>query len=77
MTPSNDVGLVDANHAGADGTLYVNLVNDGLAALFDFTPSAAQLFVLACPAVTPTPTPICGALQTKLRLSAKTLTQGS
>lgn len=77
MTPSNSTGLVPPNHTGAQGTLYVNLVNDGLFAIFDFQPPAAQLFVLACPAIALTPTPVCGALTTKLRLSAKTITQGS
>jgi hypothetical protein len=70
MTPSNGVGLVEANHGGPAGTLYVNLVNDGLAALFDFNATGAQLFVMACPATEPTPTPIVGALSTKVSLSA-------
>ena len=78
MTPSNATALVGANHTGAAGTLYVNLVNDGLFAIFDFQASTgAQLFVLACPAVQLTPTPICGSITTKVRLSAKTITLGS
>lgn len=50
MNPWNDVGLVAANHGGPDGTLYVNVVNDGLAAIWDYNASDAELFVMAAPA---------------------------
>lgn len=74
MTPTNSVGLVAAN---AEAVLYVNLINDGIVALFDFQAAGAELFVMAC-AVTPqTPLPVPGALRTKVTLSAKTITLGS
>lgn len=49
MTPDNATGLVPANHTGNDGTLYVNLYNDGLAGVYLFNKSNAQLAVLAVP----------------------------
>lgn len=74
MTPTNSVGLVEAN---AEAVLYVNIVNDGIVALFNFQPAGAELFVMAC-AVTPqTPTPIPAAFASRITLSAKTITLGS
>lgn len=52
MTPWNSVGLVEANHGGSAATLYVNLINDGIAAVYDYNPAGAELFVMACPATT-------------------------
>jgi len=52
MTPWNSVGLVQAGHGGAGGTIYVNLINDGIAAVWDYNPAGAELFVMACPATT-------------------------
>ena len=49
MSPTNSVALVPANHTGNAGTLYVNLVNEGMAAVYDFNSTNAQLFVLVCP----------------------------
>lgn len=53
MTPWNDVGAVPADHTGADGTLFVVLVNEGKAiginSSYDFTAAGSSLFILACP----------------------------
>jgi hypothetical protein len=49
MTPTNALGLVQANHTGTAGTLYVNLVNEGMAGVYDFNSADAQLFVAAWP----------------------------
>jgi hypothetical protein len=49
MTPTNAYGLVLANHVGTTGTLYVNLINQGMAGLYDFSSTDAQLNVLAMP----------------------------
>ncbi|OBF77101.1 hypothetical protein [Mycolicibacterium fortuitum] len=49
MTPDNATGLVPANHTGNDGTLYINLYNDGLAGVYLFNKANAQLAVLAVP----------------------------
>lgn len=49
MTPTNGVGLVNANHTGLDGTLYFNLINQGMAGTFDFDASNAGLSVLQMP----------------------------
>lgn len=78
MTPSNSTAMVPANHTGTQGTLYVRLVNDGLAAVFDYKSSNSQLFVLACPVTTEqASTTIYGSLSTQVTLSASTVTQGS
>ncbi|QBP29683.1 hypothetical protein SEA_TYPHA_26 [Mycobacterium phage Typha] len=49
MTPDNDTGLVPANHTGNDGTLYINLYNDGLTGVYLFNKQNAQLFVQVTP----------------------------
>lgn len=49
MTPTNGVGLVNANHTGNDGTLYFNLINQGMAGTFDFSADNAGLSVLQLP----------------------------
>jgi hypothetical protein len=78
MTPSNATALVPANHTGNQGTLYVRLINDGLAAVYDYNSANSQLFVLACPVSTEQPgTALYGSLTPKVTLSAKTITQGS
>ena len=74
MTPTNSVGLVAAD---AEAVLYVNLINDGIAAVFDFQPAGAELFVMACAVAPQTPTPIPGALVSRVKLSAQTITLGS
>jgi hypothetical protein len=79
MTPTNSTALVPANHTGNTGTLYVNLVNDGVAAVFSYGAQNSQLMVLACPATTEgaVNAGIYGSLSTKVTLSASTVTQGS
>lgn len=79
MTPSNSTALVPANHTGNTGTLYVNLVNQGVAAVYDYSASNSQLFVLATPASTEgaVNAAIYGSLSSKVTLSAQTITQGS
>lgn len=73
MNPWNSVGLVPAGHGGGAGTLYVNVVNDGLATIYDYTPSTAQLFVLACPATAQADLQqkVYGALTPKVTLTAQ------
>ncbi len=79
MTPTNATALVPANHTGLQGTLYVNLVNQGVAAVFDYNSANSQLFVLACPAATEgaVAAAVYGSLSTKVTLSAQTIHQGS
>lgn len=79
MTPGNSTALIPANHTGTAGTLYVNLVNQGLAAVYNYNASNSQLVVLACPAATEgaVNSAIYGSLSTKVTLSAETITQGS
>lgn len=49
MTPENETALVDANHTGNAGTIFVNLYNDGLAGLYLFNKTNAQIFVMVVP----------------------------
>ncbi|HVQ84612.1 MAG TPA: hypothetical protein VMS84_07535 [Mycobacterium sp.] len=50
LTPTNGYAVVPANHTDpAMGTLYTNLWNDGQIGVYDFNPSAAQLFVMVQP----------------------------
>jgi hypothetical protein len=50
LTPTNGVATVPANHTNpATGTLYVNLYNDGVAGVYIFQPTDAQLFVFCTP----------------------------
>ncbi|MBE5453513.1 hypothetical protein E3G52_000377 [Mycobacteroides abscessus] len=49
ITPENTYALVPANHTGNQGTLYVNLFNDGLAGAYLFDKANAQLFVQVTP----------------------------
>lgn len=49
ITPTNATGLVQANHSGNAGKLYVNLVNQGMAGVYDFHSTNAQLSVMILP----------------------------
>ncbi len=49
VTPTNGYAVVPANHTGTEGTLYVNLANDGLAGAYLFNNTNAQLAVLCMP----------------------------
>jgi hypothetical protein len=49
MTPTNGVGLVQANHTGTQGTLYFNLINQGMAGLFDFDAANAGVSIIQAP----------------------------
>ena len=74
MTPSNSLGNVPANHTGTAGTLYVNLVNDGLAAVYDYNSANSQLTVLTCPVSTEQANlALYASLQTKVTLSASSI----
>lgn len=60
LTPTNDAVVVQANHTDpTQGTLYVNLWNDGLGATYHFDPHDSQLFVSVLP-IQPTYTGITG-----------------
>lgn len=50
ITPANGLAVVPANHSNpAEGTIYVNLFNDGAIGLYVFSPTDAQLFVMLVP----------------------------
>lgn len=49
MTPTNSYALVQANHTGNTGTLYINLVNQGMASVYDFHSENAGVAVMAAP----------------------------
>jgi len=49
ITPDNAVGVIDGYSTGANATLYVNLVNDGLTGFYSFNKKDAQLCVLLLP----------------------------
>jgi hypothetical protein len=49
MTPTNRIGLVQANHIGQQGTLFINLVQQGMAGTYDFNNEGAELTVLVLP----------------------------
>lgn len=54
ITPSNRRAMVPANHTNpAQGTVYVNLWNDGALGVYDFNPANAQVFVMVVPILTP------------------------
>lgn len=50
MTPGNDVALIPQNTTGPASTLYVNVINDGIIAIYDYNPSNAEMFILQVPA---------------------------
>jgi hypothetical protein len=79
MTPQNSTALVPANHTGSQGTLYVNLVNSGMAAVYDYSPSNSQLFVMCVPIGTEgaVNAGIYGSLSTKITLTAWEVVMGS
>lgn len=50
ITPTNGRAVVPPNHANpAQGTLYINLWNDGAIGAYGFDPADAQLFVMVVP----------------------------
>jgi len=50
LTPTNGMAVVPANHSSpAQGTIYVNLYNDGQVGLYQFNPTDAQIMVLIMP----------------------------
>ena len=50
ISPGNRRAVVPANHSNpAQGTVYINLWNDGAIGAFNFNPEDAQLFVLVVP----------------------------
>lgn len=50
INPTNDYAVVPANHTDpADGTVYVNLNNDGQLGAYAFSPTSAQLFIMVMP----------------------------
>jgi hypothetical protein len=54
ITPNNRRAKVPANHTNpAQGTVYVNLWNDGALGVYDFDPANAQVFVMVVPLLTP------------------------
>lgn len=55
ITPENEYALVQA---GSTSKIYVNLYNDGMAAVYDFDPTNAQVSMLAVPIGTEKATPI-------------------
>jgi len=55
ITPTNGIAVVPANHSSpAEGTIYVNLYNDGEIGLYIFSPTDAQCFVMVVPVSEPT-----------------------
>ena len=57
ITPDNGVGVVPGYSTGAASTLYVSLVNDGLAGFYQFNKANAQLAVMLLPVSPILPTP--------------------
>jgi hypothetical protein len=54
ITPTNGLGVVPANHSSpAEGTIYVNLYNDGEIGTYQFSPTDAQCFVMVVPVAEP------------------------
>jgi hypothetical protein len=49
VTPENGYAVVPANHTGTQGNVYVNLANDGIAGIYTFNKSNAQLTVMCMP----------------------------
>lgn len=60
ISPTNNLAVVPAYHTvRADGTLYVNLWNDGVAAAYQYNPEDSQLFIAVLP-ISPPFTTITG-----------------
>lgn len=53
MTPDNSFARVPPMHTGTDGTLYVQLQNEGFGSLFDFNSSGSGLTLCASPVPPP------------------------
>lgn len=53
ITPDNGLAVVPANHTEPQGTIYINLYNDGVAGLYQFAPDNAQVFLLVHPISNP------------------------
>ncbi len=51
ITPDNMLGYVPPNHTGNAGTLYCNLVNQGMFGLFNFQNANSGLAVVTIPVV--------------------------
>jgi hypothetical protein len=49
ITPTNNYAVVPANHTGYQGTLFVNLWNDGMLGYYNFNPQGSQLYIQAVP----------------------------
>ncbi len=50
ITPTNGLAVVPAGHTNpAQGTIYVNLFNDGAIGLYVFSPTDAQIFIMLVP----------------------------
>jgi hypothetical protein len=50
LTPTNGLAKVPKNNSNpATSTVYINLYNDGIAGVYQFTPTDAQLFVFCLP----------------------------
>lgn len=50
LSPYGNLAVVPANHTNpAQGTIYINLFNDGAIGLYKFNPTDAQLFVMVMP----------------------------
>jgi hypothetical protein len=49
IRPGNNYAVVPAYHTGNDGTLFVNLYNDGISQDYHFDPIDAQLFISVVP----------------------------
>jgi hypothetical protein len=49
LTPINNYAVVPANHTGNQGTVYINLWNDGMLGFYDFSPTNAQIYIQATP----------------------------
>lgn len=49
ISPDNGVGVIPAYTTGTDATLYINLFNDGVAGVYQFSKNNAQLSILCLP----------------------------
>ncbi|RIU21051.1 phage tail protein, partial [Mycobacteroides abscessus] len=49
ITPDNGIGMIPAYSTGTTSTLYVNLVNEGMAGFYSFNKAGAQLSILIVP----------------------------
>jgi hypothetical protein len=49
ITPTNKTAVVPAFHTGTQGTIYINLYNDGAEQVVFFEPGNAQLFIMVVP----------------------------